>query len=106
MSSHRLSGKHRPQSLASPRFHAMHFWSNGASRAGYLRRYRKLRRMVTKTVLTQGETMPAKLAFADYAETQHADNASRILSAGLTIRQKEPKNLEAPFDRLDSYLTP
>lgn len=27
-------------------------------------------------------------------------------SAGLIIRQKEPKNLEAPFDRLDSYLTP
>src|SRR6476660_4272713 len=27
-------------------------------------------------------------------------------SAGLIIRQKEPKNLETPFDRLDSYLTP
>lgn len=27
-------------------------------------------------------------------------------SAGLIIRQKEPKNLEAPFDRMDSYVTP
>src|SRR5690242_4843643 len=26
--------------------------------------------------------------------------------AGLIIRQKEPKNLEAPFDQIDSYLTP
>ena len=26
--------------------------------------------------------------------------------AGLIIRQREPKNLEAPFDRIDSYLTP
>jgi DMSO/TMAO reductase YedYZ molybdopterin-dependent catalytic subunit len=29
-----------------------------------------------------------------------------VFSAGLIIRQKEPKNLESPFDRLDSYLTP
>jgi hypothetical protein len=27
-------------------------------------------------------------------------------SAGLIIRQKEPRNLEAPFDRINSYLTP
>jgi DMSO/TMAO reductase YedYZ molybdopterin-dependent catalytic subunit len=27
-------------------------------------------------------------------------------SGGLIIRQKEPKNLEAPFDQIDSYLTP
>ena len=27
-------------------------------------------------------------------------------NAGLIIRQKEPENLEAPFDRIDSYLTP
>ena len=26
--------------------------------------------------------------------------------AGLIIRQKEPINLEMPFDRLESYLTP
>ena len=30
----------------------------------------------------------------------------KLSSAGLIIRQKEPKNLEAPFDRIDSYLTP
>lgn len=28
------------------------------------------------------------------------------LETGLIIRQKEPNNLEAPFDRIDSYLTP
>src|ERR1700744_1977861 len=27
-------------------------------------------------------------------------------SSGLIIRQMEPKNLEAPFDQFDSYLTP
>src|SRR3954467_6098739 len=27
-------------------------------------------------------------------------------SMGLVIRQKEPKNLETPFDQLDSFLTP
>src|SRR5712672_3507182 len=37
---------------------------------------------------------------------QDVADASRFASTGLTIRQKEPKNLEAPFDRLDSYLTP
>src|ERR1700736_1173263 len=26
--------------------------------------------------------------------------------AGLIIRQREPRNLESPFDRLDAYLTP
>src|SRR5260370_34142988 len=31
---------------------------------------------------------------------------SSFSSAGLIIRQKEPKNLEAPFDRIDSYVTP
>src|ERR1700742_1416742 len=39
-------------------------------------------------------------------EKRDVDNASQFPSAGLTIRQKEPKNLEAPFDQLDSYLTP
>jgi DMSO/TMAO reductase YedYZ molybdopterin-dependent catalytic subunit len=38
---------------------------------------------------------------ADYVE-----NTSQLGSAGLTIRQKEPKNLEAPFDRIDSFITP
>ena len=34
------------------------------------------------------------------------DNTAPFSSAGLIIRQKEPKNLEAPFDQIDSYLTP
>src|SRR5947199_4844996 len=34
------------------------------------------------------------------------DNTAPFSAAGLIIRQKEPKNLETPFDRLDSYLTP
>jgi DMSO/TMAO reductase YedYZ molybdopterin-dependent catalytic subunit len=36
----------------------------------------------------------------------YLDNTAPFSSAGLIIRQKEPKNLEAPFDRIDSYLTP
>src|ERR1700687_799277 len=40
------------------------------------------------------------------SKTQYVDNAAQFPSAGLIIRQKEPKNLEAPFDRIDSYLTP
>src|ERR1700684_2812533 len=34
------------------------------------------------------------------------DDTSQSSSPGLIIRQYEPKNLEAPFDQLDSYLTP
>jgi DMSO/TMAO reductase YedYZ molybdopterin-dependent catalytic subunit len=37
---------------------------------------------------------------------RYLDNAGPFSPAGLIIRQKEPKNLETPFDRLDSYLTP
>ncbi len=40
------------------------------------------------------------------SKTQYADDISPFSSAGLIIRQKEPKNLEAPFDRINSYLTP
>src|ERR1700736_5198455 len=40
------------------------------------------------------------------SKTRYLDNPSSFSSAGLTIRQKEPKNLEAPFDPIDSYLTP
>src|SRR5260370_7302615 len=40
------------------------------------------------------------------SKTHYVDNTSQFLSGGLTIRQKEPKNLESPFDRIDSYLTP
>src|SRR6201990_946377 len=39
-------------------------------------------------------------------KSQHVDNAAQFSSAGLITRQKEPKNLEAPFDQIDSYLTP
>ena len=34
------------------------------------------------------------------------DGTRQRLSAGLIIRQKEPLNLETPFDHVDSYLTP
>src|SRR6202051_3486798 len=37
---------------------------------------------------------------------RYVENTIQFPSAGLTIRQKEPKNLEAPFDQVDSYLTP
>src|SRR5882757_4781784 len=40
------------------------------------------------------------------SKTNYVDNTSQLFSGGLTIRQKEPKNLESPFDRIDSYLTP
>src|SRR4051812_862026 len=40
------------------------------------------------------------------SKQQYADNTVQFSSAGLIIRQKERKNLEAPFDRIDSYLTP
>src|ERR1700751_2509561 len=40
------------------------------------------------------------------SKARYVDNTSQLFSAGLTIRQKEPKNLEAPFDPIDSYLTP
>jgi DMSO/TMAO reductase YedYZ molybdopterin-dependent catalytic subunit len=40
------------------------------------------------------------------SDKRYLDNTAPFFSAGLTIRQKEPKNLEAPFDRIDSYLTP
>jgi DMSO/TMAO reductase YedYZ molybdopterin-dependent catalytic subunit len=33
-------------------------------------------------------------------------NKARRSSSGLIIRQKEPKNLETPFDEVDSFLTP
>jgi DMSO/TMAO reductase YedYZ molybdopterin-dependent catalytic subunit len=36
----------------------------------------------------------------------HTVQANAESAGGLVIRQKEPRNLEFPFDRLDSYLTP
>jgi hypothetical protein len=38
------------------------------------------------------------------SKASYIDSTSQLFSAGLTIRQKEPKNLEAPFDRIDSIL--
>jgi DMSO/TMAO reductase YedYZ molybdopterin-dependent catalytic subunit len=40
------------------------------------------------------------------SKRHYVDNTAQFSSTGLIIRQKEPRNLEAPFDRLDSYLTP
>jgi DMSO/TMAO reductase YedYZ molybdopterin-dependent catalytic subunit len=40
------------------------------------------------------------------SKTRFVDAAAQAPSAGLVIRQMEPKNLEAPFDRIGSYLTP
>src|SRR5947209_3967687 len=42
------------------------------------------------------------------AETNHhaRDRSGRPSSMGLIIRQREPKNLETPFEQLDSFLTP
>ena len=35
-----------------------------------------------------------------------ADNTARLAWAGLIIRQAEPRNLEFPFDQIDTYITP
>src|SRR3954447_5897036 len=40
------------------------------------------------------------------SKKQYLDNTAQLSSAGLIIRQKEPRNLESPFDQIDSYLTP
>src|SRR5882672_9406362 len=40
------------------------------------------------------------------SKKSYFDASAPLFSAGLIIRQKEPKNLEAPFDRTDSYLIP
>jgi DMSO/TMAO reductase YedYZ molybdopterin-dependent catalytic subunit len=40
------------------------------------------------------------------SEKQYVDETRQSSPAGLIIRQKEPTNLEMPFDRVDSYLTP
>jgi DMSO/TMAO reductase YedYZ molybdopterin-dependent catalytic subunit len=54
-------------------------------------------------------SMPLALCLDTMMESSkkhYVDNTAQVSSAGLIIRQKEPKNLEAPFDRIDSYLTP
>ena len=35
------------------------------------------------------------------SKTNYVDNSNQLFSVGLTIRQKEPKNLEAPFDQIE-----
>jgi DMSO/TMAO reductase YedYZ molybdopterin-dependent catalytic subunit len=40
------------------------------------------------------------------SKQQYVDEPRQFSRAGLIIRQKEPTNLEMPFDQLDSYLTP
>ena len=39
------------------------------------------------------------------SSTIHTVQANAESAGGLVIRQKEPRNLEFPFDRLDTYLT-
>jgi DMSO/TMAO reductase YedYZ molybdopterin-dependent catalytic subunit len=40
------------------------------------------------------------------SKMQYVDEPRQSSPAGLIIRQKEPTNLEMPFDQLDSFLTP
>jgi len=40
------------------------------------------------------------------SKMQSANTTHQSSPAGLIIRQKEPTNLEMPFDQVDSYLTP
>src|ERR1700754_3703535 len=40
------------------------------------------------------------------SKKQDLGNICQLSSGGLIIRQKEPKNLETPFDGIESYLTP
>src|SRR5205823_306832 len=48
--------------------------------------------------------MPRHLT-GQYAQTP-VDGSRPRSSAGMIIRQKQPLNLETPFDQVDSYLTP
>src|SRR6266478_203154 len=53
--------------------------------------------------------MPArdpKEIIMEGSKEQYVDEPRQSSSTGLIIRQKEPTNLEMPFDRVDSYLTP
>jgi DMSO/TMAO reductase YedYZ molybdopterin-dependent catalytic subunit len=42
----------------------------------------------------------------EQSEKPYGDEPHQSSPAGLIIRQKEPTNLEMPFDQVDSYLTP
>jgi len=53
--------------------------------------------------------MPAqypKEIMLEGSKKQYVDEPRQSSPAGLIIRQKEPTNLEMPFDQVDSYLTP
>jgi len=53
--------------------------------------------------------MPAqypKETMLEGSKKQSVDTIRQSSPAGLIIRQKEPTNLEMPFDQVDSYLTP
>src|ERR1700724_3921755 len=53
--------------------------------------------------------MPAqhpKEIIMEGSKNQYVDEPRPSSPAGLIIRQKEPTNLEMPFDQVDSYLTP
>src|SRR6478672_8006986 len=53
--------------------------------------------------------MPAqhpKEIIMEGSKNQYVDETRQSSRAGLIIRQKEPTNLEMPFDQVDSYLTP
>src|SRR4029077_1032771 len=53
--------------------------------------------------------MPAQYpreSMMEGSKKQYVDDTRQSSPAGLIIRQKEPTNLEMPFDRVDSYLTP
>src|SRR5260370_22079734 len=53
--------------------------------------------------------MPAqypKEIIMEGSKTHYVDETRQSSPVGLIIRQKEPTNLEMPFDQVDSYLTP
>src|SRR5436309_15800671 len=53
--------------------------------------------------------MPAQypeVSVMEGSKKHYGDKVRQSSSAGLIIRQKEPHNLETPFDQVDSYLTP
>jgi DMSO/TMAO reductase YedYZ molybdopterin-dependent catalytic subunit len=48
----------------------------------------------------------SKEIMMERSKMQYGDEPRQSSPAGLIIRQKEPTNLEMPFDQVDSYLTP
>jgi DMSO/TMAO reductase YedYZ molybdopterin-dependent catalytic subunit len=54
----------------------------------------------------QNAAQHPKETMMEGSKMQSADTTHQSSPAGLIIRQKEPTNLEMPFDQVDSYLTP